>query len=120
MKKHLSGKIGENIVADFLRSQGYEILERNFRSGHREIDLIAEKGGGLVFVEVKMRRTVKFGYGEEAVTAAKRKYLLSAAADYLRLKGRNMSYGWRFDIVALELEKDGSVRNIEHMKDVFF
>ncbi|MBI5755180.1 YraN family protein [Candidatus Peregrinibacteria bacterium] len=119
-QKHLTGKIGEDIATSFLRSQGYEILDRNFRFGHKEIDLIVEKDEWLVFVEVKMRRTLDFGYGEESVTGEKRKHLLSAAAEYLKNRGHNTSREWRFDIVAIELGKKGAVKNIEHMQDVFF
>lgn len=118
MKKHIAGKRGEDIAASFLNSQGYDIVERNFRSGHHEIDLIGEKNGELVFVEVKMRSSSHFGYGEEAVTAKKRKYLMAAAAEYLRQHEKGKK--WRFDIVAIEVGKEGEVRNIEHIKDVFF
>ena len=61
------GKIGEDLAVQYLFSQGYEIVDRNFRTEHGELDLVAKDCGQFVFVEVKTRTSQRFGYGEYAV-----------------------------------------------------
>lgn len=82
-KKHL-GKKGEDFAAGILEEEGYRILERNFRCPIGEIDLIAEKDGELTFIEVKTRRTMKFGIPAEAVTREKQRRIRAAAEWYLK------------------------------------
>ena len=61
------GQWGENLAAEYLRSKGYVIIDRDWRSGHRDLDIIAEDGDVVVFVEVKTRRNNLFGEPEEAI-----------------------------------------------------
>jgi Holliday junction resolvase-like predicted endonuclease len=78
--------VGEAAAAEHLEAKGYKILERNFRHGREgELDLVAEKGGVLVFVEVKMRRTDFFGSPEDPVTFGKRKQIARMARAYDRI-----------------------------------
>ena len=70
------------MAADYLESKGYRILHRNRRFGRPEIDLIAEKQGSLHFIEVKTRKTKKFGHPEENVTSGKIERMLEAAELY--------------------------------------
>lgn len=80
------GAVGEAAAAEHLEAKGYKILERNFRHGREgELDLVAEKGGVLVFVEVKMRRTDFFGSPEDPVTFGKRKQIARMARAYDRI-----------------------------------
>ena len=65
------GKEGELLAANHLQSEGYVIRHRNWRCGHKELDIVAEKDGTLVFVEVKTRKDVLFGLPEDAVTNGK-------------------------------------------------
>ena len=78
------GKEGELLAANHLQSEGYVIRHRNWRCGHKELDIVAEKDGTLVFVEVKTRKDVLFGLPEDAVTNGKIRRIVSSADAYLR------------------------------------
>jgi len=91
------GRLGEEKACKYLKKQGYKILERNYNNPFGEVDIIAQKGDIIAFVEVKTRLTDKYGAPSEAVNAArKRKYVL-AANYYLREKLDD--YIVRFDII---------------------
>jgi putative endonuclease len=95
------GRWGESVAARFLRRNGYKILQRNWRNGYWEIDLVARDSDVLVFVEVKTRRmgdTIG-GYGA-AVAPAKRRSLRNAIDAYLRSLGGEIPC-WRFDVVEI-------------------
>ena len=112
------GDFGEEQAARYLRRRGYRIVERNFRCRQGEIDIIAEKGGFLVFVEVKERKDARFAEAREFVTAAKQRRILAAAQ--LWLTQHETDRQPRFDVVevyAPQGEK-GPVR-IEHIEDAF-
>ena len=83
MEARLLGKWGERLVAEDLRSKGWKLVETNYRCRMGEIDLIAEKGKYLVFVEVKLRKGDRFGQAAEAVTAEKQRKLRATAELYL-------------------------------------
>jgi len=101
-KKNLrrDGKIGENLAADFLRKKGFKILAENFCVRGGEIDLIAEKSGRIIFVEVKMRRSKKFGEIAESISPAKQKSLIFAAENWLEKNGKFGS-DWQIDLVEI-------------------
>ena len=106
---HAFGRAGERLAAVELESQGYHILETNFRCRYGEIDLIVEDECDLVFVEVKMRRGTSSGWPEEAVDARKQRRLLQVAAYYLALH----EYGersWRIDVIAIQLSRSGKLQ----------
>lgn len=96
-----AGRRGEERVADYLRGKGYVILERNFYSGHREIDIIALKHRTVVFVEVKSRNTDRFGSGMESITPRKKRHIVSAARYFLYRRGYRC-YSIRFDVASLD------------------
>lgn len=77
------GKIGEQLACGELRKRGFEIIARNWRNGHHEIDIIAKKNNIIHFIEVKTRHSLKFGYPEEAVTKKKFDSLKKAAVAFL-------------------------------------
>lgn len=83
MDARLLGKWGERLVAEDLRRKGWTVRETNYRCRLGEIDLIAEKGGYLAFVEVKLRKSDRFGTAREAVTGEKQRKLRAAAELYL-------------------------------------
>jgi putative endonuclease len=88
----------EQQAADFLIQHGYKILERNWQAGHKEIDLIAQKPGVIVFVEVKAARSNAFGHPAEWVSQRKQTLLAQAAQVYLdnkKVTGRDI----RFDVI---------------------
>ena len=117
MAQHnLLGSKGEMLAARFLLDKGYAVLHYNWRSGHKEIDLIAQERDTLVFVEVKSRRSEQFGNAADAVTPEKIERLISAAEAYVKRNKVNLKF--RFDIVTVV----GSCEPycIEHIEDAFY
>lgn len=100
---HLAlGARGEALAAQYLQRAGYRILVRNYRCRYGEIDLVAEEGGNLVFIEVKTRSGAGFGHPLEAVDRRKRGQLTRAARRYLEENGAGERF-CRFDVVAISL-----------------
>ncbi len=95
------GVWGEETAVAHLRTQGYAILCRNYRTPAGELDIVAEDKGAIVFVEVKTRRNTRFGSPAEAITSRKASHLLHAAQHYLQETGQQ-ERGWRIDVVAIE------------------
>lgn len=96
-----TGRLGEDLAASHLQQQGYVILARNVRFPFGEIDIIAQDGETLVFVEVKTRRSQCFGSPLEAITPRKQQQLIKLAQAYLQGQERPV----RFDVVAVMLAK---------------
>jgi len=108
-----TGRQGEHLAANFLESKGFEIVERNYRCGRAEIDLIARKDRWLLFVEVKTRTSSAYGHPEEFVDTGKMGRLYFAAEQYIyRI---NWQGHVRFDVVAVEL--GGARPGITHFED---
>lgn len=105
------GKKGEQLAAEFLMKKGFEIVVRNYRHGHAEIDLIIKRDNWLIFVEVKARSSNDFGEPEEFVDTRKMSKLFEAAEEYI------YSTDWhghiRFDIVSVKLGKEPVVELFE-------
>ena len=112
---NVQGRLGENAATDFLLTENYEILEKNYRYRRAEIDLIARKNNTLIFVEVKLRKSDKFGFPEEAVSVRKQELFLEAAEHYIEKV--NWQQDIRFDIIAIT-RNQGSL-NIHHIEDAF-
>lgn len=117
--RHLQkGQLGEAAAAQYLEQKGWQVIERNWRTGHMEIDLIAwDTDKTLVFVEVKTRSAEAFSGPEGAVHLKKQLRLARAASRYMELIG----YEWiiRFDVLAIILN-GLSVKEIRHHEDAFF
>jgi len=111
------GKTGEDIAANFLKGKGYRILARNFRRRMGEIDIIAQDGQTLVFVEVKTDRTGAFGEPEYRVDPRKQRQLGRLALRYLQEKGIQ-DQDCRFDVVAVIIQ--GNTVRIRHLKNAFW
>ena len=110
------GKIGENIACQILRSNNYNILERNFRCKQGEIDIIALdiNSKELVFVEVKTRTSLKYGTPADAVNSNKQKHLYESAKYYIYKN--NMSYiGVRLDVMEVYIFKEKI--EVNHIKN---
>lgn len=118
MPKHSEiGIKGEQIASDFLIKKGYSIVSRNWRSGKKEIDIIAQKDDLLVIVEIKTRSRMDFGFPEEAVNKKKQGHLKTAAEMFVNehTQYRNV----RFDIISIHLEGE-HVKEIMHFEEAFY
>ena len=116
MAKHNElGRQGEELAAQYLMEKGYEILERNWRNRHQEIDIIAKDGDELVIVEVKSRQSDDYGEPDLAVTRRKQSLLIAAANAYIFKN--NLDVNTRFDIISI-LFKDGNPV-FDHIEDAF-
>lgn len=115
--RQTTGKLGEDLATEQLWHQGYAILARRYRTRYGEIDIIAQDGETIVFVEVKARRTDRFGTAAESITAWKQRRIAAMALDYLAWCGRPES-PCRFDVVAIDGVAGGNV-TIQHIKDAF-
>ncbi|MEE3444582.1 MAG: YraN family protein [Prevotella sp.] len=109
------GKWGEDIAAEFLQHNGYNIIERDWKSGRRDIDIIATDRDEVVFVEVKTRRNRLFGDPEEAVDYRKLQSLQLAINHYI--KYRHILCDVRFDIITV-VGTIGQEPEIDHIKGV--
>ena len=110
------GGRGEAAAAQFLQAHGYTVLAQNWRTRGGEIDLVVERTGVLVFVEVKARTSHRFGTPEEAITPAKRRKLIRTAQAYLHSRGK-ADAEWRIDVIALDLDRSGEVVRLDHYED---
>ena len=116
MNRRKEGAYYENLVAEYLKTQGYEILEKNYRCRIGEIDLIAKEGETLVFVEVKYRRNDKMGDPKEAVDQKKQKKISMTASYYLMRECGRMDIPCRFDVAAVLGDQIEVVKNaIEYL-----
>ncbi len=98
------GELGEQLAYEWLKQKGYEILHRNWRHSHYEIDLVAKKKNFLHFIEVKARKFSQWGHPEESVTKKKFKNLQKAADEYLFL---NPGHQWiQYDILSITLHNN--------------
>lgn len=109
-----TGVWGEDLAAAFLREKGYIILERDWHSKHRDIDIIAQDGETTVFVEVKARRSRDYGEPTDAIDIHKRSHLRNAIQHYL--KYRNITH-YRFDVVTIIGSVGSKNPEIEHIED---
>lgn len=108
------GARGETLAADYLKQQGYTILARNWRWPQLgEMDIVAQDGDCLAFVEVKTRRTHRFGSPEEAITRDKQARLIDLAHAYLAEVVGTQDVHWRIDAVAIEISPRGRVQRLE-------
>ena len=114
-----TGKWGEQQAGRFLKKGHYKVIARRVRVGrHDEIDIIAEQGSSLVFVEVKTRRNEKYGRPFSAVNKEKRKRLSRAAVNYLKKKKLRPEY-IRFDVIEV-IGRPGDKRpEIRHIENAF-
>jgi putative endonuclease len=101
IERQALGRQGEDAATAELERRGYTILERRYRTRHGEIDIVAEDGDTVVFVEVKARLTGERGTAAEAVTVEKQRQLVAMARDYLS-RHRLTERRCRFDVVALD------------------
>ncbi len=118
MESHIGkGRFGEEVACRYLEDLAYFILERNWRFGHKEIDIIAQEGNELVIVEVKLRKASEAGRAVEAVDLKKQQHLIRATNAYVQYKQVELSV--RYDIIGVEVQEDKTY-TIEHIKNAFY
>jgi len=111
------GKRGEDMAADYLSDAGMEILARNYRAGHGEIDIIAKDGNSLVFIEVKSNMSRAFGPPETWVDRRKQQNIIMVAEAWLE-ENQIEDVDCRFDVIAIHFAKHPPY--INHIKDAFW
>lgn len=114
------GDFGEKLACDYLKSKGYEILDRNVYSRFGEIDIIAKNNEYIIFVEVKTRKEGAMVSGVEAVTLSKQKKIIKTAISYLLDKSYHLQP--RFDIIEVNLFfRDGNYffKSLNHLENAF-
>ena len=110
---HRFGKRAEAFAMEYLQARGYCIIERNWRYGHKELDIICTDGRCLVVVEVKARKQSWFPMPEDLLSPSKEAFILEAAEFYLF--HRKISLPARFDLISI-IEWEGSM-DLEHLED---
>lgn len=114
---HELGRYGEMLAGAYLENKGYHILQRNWKYGRAEIDLITAWEGKIIFVEVKTRRSVEHGEPEDFVNWKKEKQLELASLAYI--ERCNHQGEIRFDIIAIVFENK-ELYKINHIEDAFW
>lgn len=109
------GQWGEQTAAMYLQRKGYDILERDWRSKHRDIDIIAYDGTTLVFVEVKMRSNKEFMEPESSVNYSKLSNLRKAINHFIKF--HRVDSPWRFDVITIVGAMGSSNPEINHIQD---
>jgi putative endonuclease len=106
------GNAGEDIAARELIQRGYTVRDRNWRCPEGELDIVAEQGDALVFVEVRTRRGDRFGTPEDSITPTKRAHLIASAQAYLEAHSLQ-DCDWRIDVVAVEMTARGQLVRVD-------
>ena len=116
VNKRKIGSKYEALAAEYLQKKGYRIVERNFRSPFGEIDIIAEKDGVIVYVEIKYRSSMRYGDPLEAVDFRKQRQICRVANYHYSGYTRGREIPCRFDVIGIY--GDGSIRHIENAFNV--
>lgn len=116
-QNHQTGKLGENAAVLFLEEKGYQILERNWRHHHLELDIVAAKDNILQIVEVKTRHSMQYGWPEQSISKKKMQFLKNAAEAYQfqHKEWKNL----QFNVVSISMENN-EINEILLLEDVYF
>lgn len=114
-----AGREGEDIACDYLQRHGYSIFERNVATKYGEIDVIAQKGRKLFFVEIKYRKNSEYGRALDAVTTTKQNRIRSSAQIILNRMPSLRSFVPYFSVIAID-ERTQSGLKIEFLPDAFW
>ncbi len=110
------GQYGERLAEQHLVSRGYIILARNYRCPAGEMDLVAQAGPMVIFVEVRTRRGRGYGTPEDSITPRKQAHLIAVAQTYLYEHMLDDAL-WRIDMVAVEMSAQGELLRVEHIEN---
>ncbi|MBL4903212.1 MAG: YraN family protein [Desulfocapsa sp.] len=111
------GAQGEDLAVDYLKKKGLTIRVRNYRKKTGEIDIIAQDGQCLVFIEVKTRKSLRFGQPYESVTLTKQAQISRVALDYIT-RNKLHDQPIRFDVISILLQSGGDT-DINHLPNCF-
>ncbi|MCX7798136.1 MAG: YraN family protein [Melioribacter sp.] len=117
INKRKRGKEGEELACKYLTELGYKILKKNYQLNHGEIDIIAEDGDTLVFVEVKYRKSIEYGHPEDSITKRKQKQIKKTAEAYI-YKNNITNQSCRIDVISI-LHLPDKEPEIIHYKNAF-
>jgi putative endonuclease len=109
------GRLGENLAAQHLLAEEYELVDRNWRCEAGEVDLVMRDGDTLVFVEVRTRRGQAMGSPEESITRAKQERLAILGEAYVQ--AADWLGDWRIDVVAILMDYSGHVSRLDHYEN---
>lgn len=124
-KERKKGDAGEGVALNYLKKRGYKILERNYKNRIGEIDIIAEKNGAIIFVEVKAQdvEDIKYGeagerlYPERSVDWRKQRKLIKISEYYLLEKGCSEDTNWQIDVIGVDLDELAHRADLRHLKN---
>lgn len=117
MAQHIDiGNSGEDLAVAHLEAKGYNVLATNFRSGKNEIDIVAQQGDIIVFVEVKTRTSAFFGEPFHAVSRDKQRRTIAAANAFMEKHGVMLEA--RFDIISIVIHQDK--HRIDHLEEAYY
>ena len=108
------GTSGESAACAFLKGEGLEVRERNYRCRWGEIDIIARQGDTLVFVEVRSRRSLSYGAPQESISVRKVQRLIATAETYMQ-SCPDIPDHWRIDLISVLMGRTGEVERVEHL-----
>lgn len=114
----ITGNKGEDIACDFLKKNGYKILERNINLSNKELDIVASVKGMIVFVEVKTHNVFAPGRAEDAMTSRKLHHLKKAISMYVNNKKIDPN-NIRLDLICVNIDSVNKNTNISHYIDIF-
>ena len=114
-RKHELGAYGERLAVTFLQHEGYAIVETNWHCEHGELDIVAQRGETLVFVEVRTRHSSSTDLAFMSVDARKQEKLVNLAQVYLAMHDREDAV-WRIDVIGIAVPRKGQPI-IEHVED---
>ncbi len=119
MQNKIIGNFGEDLAVNFLKKQGYKILERNLKLSYKELDIIAKIKKKIIFVEVKTRTSKFLGPPEYEINAKKLHHLKKAISMYVNNKKNIDPNDIRLDLIAITIDKNTKTAKIKHYKDIF-
>jgi putative endonuclease len=111
VKRQQTGKLGERLALEYLQKEGYTIATTNWHCAEGEIDIVAQKNGETIFVEVRAKSSSEFGTPAESVTRRKQEKLIATAERYISETAE--SGEWRIDFIGIEFTSSGS--RLEHI-----
>lgn len=117
LNKRKRGTEGEEIACNYLEKIGYKILKKNYQFGHCEIDIVAQDENTFVFVEVKYRKSLEYGYPEDSITKRKQMQIKKAAEGFI-FENNIVNQDCRIDVISI-LHLPGKEPEINHYKNAF-